>query len=246
VDWIYLSPHYDDVALSCGGLVWEQARQGDQVSIWTICAGEPPTGDLSPFARSLHERWNFNQHAPIQRREEDLHSCQRLGARQRYFSLPDCIYRRDPFSQEYMYASEEALNGPIHSGDQHNINLLQEELRWAVPTGAVLVCPLAFGKHVDHQLVRKAAEGLDQLAWYYADFPYVIRNSTQLDQVTREGWQSQGFSISLEGLKAWAQSIEAHASQISTFWVDSLAMEHAIKDYCQQNGGIRLWKKRAG
>ena len=24
--WVYLSPHFDDVVLSAGGLVWEQTR----------------------------------------------------------------------------------------------------------------------------------------------------------------------------------------------------------------------------
>jgi LmbE family N-acetylglucosaminyl deacetylase len=246
MQWIYLSPHFDDVALSCGGLVWEQARQGDQVSIWTICAGEPPPGDFSPFAQSLHDRWNFDKHAYIHRKEEDTRSCQFLGAKQHYFSLPDCIYRLDPQTHKHMYASEMALNGPIHPGDRQSLDHLQEELRLAVPTSAVLICPLALGNHVDHQLVRLAAEGLAQLTWYYADFPYVSQNTTQLDQLTREGWQSQGFTISAEGLEAWIYSIELHASQISTFWVDGQALRRAVTDFCQQSSGIHLWKKPAG
>ena len=28
--WIYLSPHLDDAVLSCGGLIFEQSRQGLQ------------------------------------------------------------------------------------------------------------------------------------------------------------------------------------------------------------------------
>ena len=27
--WIYLSPHFDDAVLSCGGLIWEQTHSGD-------------------------------------------------------------------------------------------------------------------------------------------------------------------------------------------------------------------------
>jgi hypothetical protein len=57
MEWIYLSPHFDDVAFSCGGLVWEQTELGDEVSIWTICAGEPPPGPVSKYAQSLHDRW---------------------------------------------------------------------------------------------------------------------------------------------------------------------------------------------
>jgi len=245
VDWIYLSPHFDDVALSCGGLVWEQTQQGDEASIWTIFAGEAPNEDLSPFAHSLHERWNFDQQAPVHRMEEDRQSCLFLGAKMRYFSLPDCIYRRDPHTHKAMYATEKALNGPIHQGDEQNLALLQEELKMAVPPDAVLVYPLALGNHVDHQLVRLAAEDLHHSAWYYADYPYVSRDSTQLERFIQEGWKRQVFPISLPGLEAWIHSIEAHASQISTFWSDGMAMRHAVTDYYHRNGGIGLWKKPA-
>ena len=46
-------------------------KQGEMVSIWTVCAGEPPLGDLSPFAKELHARWELGQNAPAQRRIED-------------------------------------------------------------------------------------------------------------------------------------------------------------------------------
>ena len=78
--WIYLSPHFDDVALSCGGLVWEQVQAGDSVSIWTVCSGNAPGGELSPFAEELLLRWEADQDATAQRRLEDIHSCQRLEA----------------------------------------------------------------------------------------------------------------------------------------------------------------------
>lgn len=92
--WIYLSPHLDDVALSCGGLVWEQSQAGEQVEVWTVCAGDPPPGPLSPFAEELHRRWKTGPEAAQPRREEDKRSLEFLGASPRHFPLPDCIYRR--------------------------------------------------------------------------------------------------------------------------------------------------------
>ncbi|MES0360796.1 MAG: PIG-L family deacetylase, partial [Anaerolineales bacterium] len=96
MEWIYLSPHFDDIALSCGGLVWEQVKAGDKVSIWTICAGKPPPQPLSSYAQSIHKRWETNQEAVSVRRAEDILSSQRMGANPRYFSIPDAIYRRSP------------------------------------------------------------------------------------------------------------------------------------------------------
>ncbi|MEZ4728018.1 MAG: PIG-L family deacetylase [Caldilineaceae bacterium] len=41
-DAIYLSPHLDDVALSCGGQIFGATRTGQRVLIVTITAGDPP------------------------------------------------------------------------------------------------------------------------------------------------------------------------------------------------------------
>jgi LmbE family N-acetylglucosaminyl deacetylase len=241
--WIYLSPHLDDVALSCGGLLWELAQQGEPVSIWTVCAGDPPPGEVSPFARQLHTRWDAGQNAPAQRRIEDGRSCQLLGAAPRYFSIPDCIYRRHPQTHAFMYASEASLNGALDTGDAQVICILQEQIRQFLPAQAILVCPLALGNHVDHQLTRQAAEGLNCNLWYYADYPYVLRNEALVEQMEQCGWERHIFPISSAGLSAWMDSISAHTSQISTFWADDLAMRQAITEYWQSHAGICLWKQ---
>ena len=79
MNWIYLSPHLDDVALSAGGLLWEQERTGEQVSVWTICAGDPGPEPISPFAETLQNRWRVGRDAVAIRRSEDVQSCAVLG-----------------------------------------------------------------------------------------------------------------------------------------------------------------------
>jgi LmbE family N-acetylglucosaminyl deacetylase len=241
--WIYLSPHLDDVALSCGGLVWEQAYAGDKVSIWTVCAGNAPDGELSPFAKELYMRWQTDQDATAQRRLEDFQSCQYLGASTHYFTLPDCIYRRNPNTGEFLYGTEESLNGPLQPADNHNIAWLEEEINRSIPTDVALVCPLSLGNHVDHQLTRLAMERLRYPLWYYQDYPYVLRSKKNLEHMEQEGWERHCFPISPQGLGAWQDSITAHASQISTFWMDELEMRRAVADYLEQNIGIHLWRK---
>ena len=241
--WIYLSPHFDDAALSCGGLVWEQVQAGDRVAIWTICAGEPPPGDLSPFAQELQARWETGRAATVQRRNEDLRSCHRLGASSRYFSIPDCIYRRHPHTGDFLYDTEASLNGPLLLGDNQLITALQEELQQSLQTGNVVVCPLALGNHVDHQLTRLAVEGLGCTPWYYADYPYVEDCREQVEDLSHAGWASQVFSITQQGLAAWQDSIAVHGSQISTFWASEDEMRRAIAAYLQWDNGIRLWRR---
>jgi hypothetical protein len=62
--WITSLP--DDVALSCGGLAWEQSGQGD-VQVWTI-ALERCSGPL-PRLAAIHARWD-GPNAPAERAED--------------------------------------------------------------------------------------------------------------------------------------------------------------------------------
>jgi len=242
MQWIYLSPHLDDVVLSCGGLVWEQAQQGKQVEIWTICAGDPPTDLLSAFAASLHERWQTDQGAPAERREEDRLACQRLGATARYFSLPDCIYRRSPENGESLYNSESELFGDIHPIEAGLVTILAQELTQAIPRDAIVVSPLTVGGHVDHRLVRATAESMKLPVYYYADYPYVQwLKGIQAELVT--GMEPAVFPVSEAGLAAWIEAVAAYASQISSFWFSPEDMETDIRGYCQNNGGVQLWKR---
>jgi LmbE family N-acetylglucosaminyl deacetylase len=241
MDWIYLSPHLDDVVLSCGGLLWEQSRQGDHVEIWTICAGDPPAVPLSSFAASLHERWQTEEHAPAQRRAEDMLACHRLGVTPRYFSLSDCIYRRSPENGESLYNSELDLFGEIHPDERRLVSLLTEELTQAIPQGAALVSPLTVGGHVDHRLVRAAAEGLSLPAWYYADYPYVQWLKTIPPDLVSE-MKPVEFPVTEAGLFAWIESVAAYPSQISSFWFSLKDMEEDIRNYCLKNGGVHLWR----
>lgn len=240
MEWIYLSPHLDDVALSCGGLVWEQTRS-QEVSVWTICAGDPPAGPLSQVAQSLHDRWGVGIDAVARRRAEDLLSCQILGAKPRHFTIPDCIYRRHPADGSPLYGSEQAIMGDPHPVETDLVDNLCKEFASAVPRGTKVVCPLGIGGHVDHRLVRTAAEKLGFSLWYYADYPYVDWLGWEQFTAGKE-WRFMDFFVSEAGLEAWVRAVAAHRTQISTFWSGVEAMNTAIQDYHQRVGGVRLWR----
>jgi LmbE family N-acetylglucosaminyl deacetylase len=240
--WIYLSPHLDDVALSCGGLVWEQAQAGATVAIWTVCAGGPPRGSLSPFAEALHVRWQTGPGAVAQRRVEDRAACQVMGATFRHFRIPDCIYRR--CRGQFLYASEEGLFGPLHPSERARVQGLSRRLKALIPAGAQVVCPLALGGHVDHRLTRAAAEQIGRPLWYYADYPYALRATVEMEQLRQDEWAEKRFPISTQGAAAWVEAAAAHGSQISTFWPGSTEMRAAIWAYAGQPASVILWKPR--
>jgi LmbE family N-acetylglucosaminyl deacetylase len=250
--WIYLSPHLDDVAFSCGGLLWEQTQAGRLAQLWTICAGDPPPGQVSPFAQSLHNRWGIGAGSSERRREEDRQSCSYMGAAPRHFPIPDCIYRREHTQGDFLYPSEEALFGALHPAEDDLVVQLAESLTEAISTKTaeqvVLVCPLTLGGHVDHRLTRAAVERIEPgrpagQVWYYADFPYVLDDTALLAQLTKGEWESFVFPISPLGLQAWQYAMAAHSSQISTFWHDVAEMETTVRAYCEITGGVRLWRR---
>ncbi len=236
---IYLSPHLDDVALSLGGLLWEQAQAGVDVCIFTICAGDPPKGKLSPFAESLHIRWGIGRNAMEERRSEDILSCQRLGASYHHLDIPDCIYRRSPKTGEHLYDSESALWNPVHPDEDTLIGDIRAAILEKLSPVDTLICPLTIGNHVDHRLTRAAAERTGIPLQYYADYPYALVE--EADHLTANLEASQ-FAITPKGISAWQDAVAAHHSQISTFWEDLEEMRSAIQSYFEQRGGIWLWK----
>ena len=243
MNWVYLSPHLDDVVLSCGGLIWEQSQAGRDVSIWTVCAGEPPSGRLSSFAESLHDRWETSQAADLRRREEDLVSCKLVGANSRHLTIPDCIYRQSPISGAHLYTTEASLFDAVHPDEQCLIDELSTELKRTLPAEVELVCPYGIGGHVDHRLTRAAAERLRVPLWFYADYPYAEGNPKHPFGGGNDlGCERIVFPISQAGLAVWVQAVAAYASQISTFWSDLGSMQVAINDYAQRAGGVQLLK----
>ncbi len=244
--WIYLSPHLDDVVLSVGGLVWEQAQAGENPAIWSICAGDPPPPPYTPFAEELHERWQVGPGELSQagRRAEDADSCRALGVPYRHSDVPDCIYRRLPDGQPTIDVRD-SLFRPFPAGEAYLVRQIAAWIAQELPADARLVSPLCLGGHIDHWLVRAAAESLGKPVWYYADYPYVIDDPLEHHDLRPS---LRGLPIALRqplsgaALAAWQAGIAAHRSQISTFWGSLAEMQAKISQYyAEGGGGSILW-----
>jgi LmbE family N-acetylglucosaminyl deacetylase len=243
-EWIFLAPHFDDVVLSAGGLVWELTNRGDRVEIWTICAGDPPFGKpLADYAKMLHIFFELGEDdIPFARSKEDAACCQVLKADYRRYTVPDCIYRFLTGSDEPMIKVPDDISGPLEPDETYLIPPVTDFLRKNLPDGCELVIPLTIGHHRDHVLTRKAAEGLGIPLWHYADYPYIIQGQYDLTEWITA--QAEKFSLpgSLDGLKAWQDGIACHKSQLVFFWADEAEMRLGIKTYSKSGGGSTLWK----
>lgn len=237
--WIYLSPHLDDAALSCGALIHHQTQNGDVVEVWTTCAGDPPPVRLSPFAQSLHDRWETPTDAVEIRREEDRDACRILGAKPVHFGVPDCIYRRHPLTDDALYASEDAIFGVLDPAEYPLVEELAGNFRnrLAETDAYRVVSPLGIGGHVDHDLTCRVAEALGCPLFFYADYPYAMGSPL----AKPEDLHAWGDEITQRDLLAWQDSVQSYHSQLSTFWKDTDGMKNALLEFHKQQNGVYLW-----
>jgi LmbE family N-acetylglucosaminyl deacetylase len=244
--FVYLSPHLDDAVLSCGAFLWKQVHIDRQpAEVWTIFAGDPPAGELSPFARELHARWQTDAEAPASRRAEDVAACAILGCTPMHLAYADCIYRSLPGGTSPRIEKNMDLFQYDPAKDLPLARELSEFLKSQLPADCALVVPLGVGGHIDHIVTRTAAEILERPLWYYADFPYSADCSEEIREKLPAHTIPCRFDTPSEAMTAWKQAIAAYRTQISSFWLSLEDMEQTMEEYAHTDCGKLLWQ-RAG
>lgn len=238
--WIYLSPHLDDAVLSAGGLIYEQTQSGIPVEIWTFMCGNPPAGEVSPFAEEMHKHWGFasTEETTRARREEDQNAAAIVGASVLHFDFLDCIYRRGA-DGEWLYST---ISVPPHADDAELPKQIAEAISSRLAPDDVLVCQLSVGSHVDHVLVRQAAELLGRPLLYDIDIPYMFYKPEEFAPKSAGMKESTHF-ITETGLRSWQEAILEYKSQLVLLGEALATPENAresIRSYWSEWKGIRL------
>jgi LmbE family N-acetylglucosaminyl deacetylase len=171
---VILSPHLDDAALSCGGLM--HALRGVSTLVVTLCSGNPPQLTSSDGRSKAPARRGHV--SPRIRRAEDIAAMRSIDAEFVHLSFPDAIYRRNVQTGKLIYRSaRERWVAPNIDDAAHIEELYRLLRRICLDLGPILlVSPMGIGDHVDHQItarvaMRLAAGGASLL--FYEDFPYV-------------------------------------------------------------------------
>lgn len=252
VSRLVLSPHLDDAAFSCGGSIHARSRAGEKVLVVTLfTASSPPADELSPLARSLHRQWGIEGDVMAERRREDHEALARLGAELSHGELLEALYRTGPSGP--LYTDVDSLFAAPAPTDDATVEAVAEELEVLFegrlhPEGDVLA-PLGVGGHVDHLLVRRAAERVvpTERLWLYEDFPYarhemVLRRSLGWQ---RWRWHSRTERIDELDLEARCRACADYASQWTTAFADREQLERSIRSFVRRRGGERLWRRRS-
>ncbi|HAL62300.1 MAG TPA: PIG-L family deacetylase [Chloroflexi bacterium] len=257
-DHLYLSPHLDDVVLSCGGLIRKQTLAGERVLVVTLFAGIPSYERLSLFARFLHFLWGRHSDPVGHRRQEDRAALSRLGADPLHLDFLEAIYRgalrQKPSGQalDFLYRSNRALFGAIDPQDEKLHIELASAIEEVVKRQGkpLLYAPLAVGHHVDHRIARRAADSLRRRGYpvtYYEDFPYAKEEEALLLALgAREEWSPTLEGIA-ETIEEKIEAIALYASQIFVLFRRKKTMERRMRAYAsslapERGPCERYWK----
>lgn len=223
-DHLFVSPHFDDAAFSCGGMIHRLTASGAQVTVMTVMGGRH-TGALprSPILDDLHARWAAGEDPLRTRQAEDIEALRCLHAKPLHMDLTDCVYRS--VAGQPLYATEESLFGAVHPSDCAPAFLDAMPLPEA-EEALVIWLPLGVGKHVDHQITRDWGRRLLakkparwKLRWY-AEFPYFADESA-IDQALDAFYlplTPSHVALDEADLEARLHAMSRYESQLSTFW----------------------------
>lgn len=234
---IYIQPHFDDAALSCGGAIALQAATGARPLIITVFGGAPAQGtQISPFARQVQQQTGLGldaTEAVRARRAEDAAAAELLHADTLWLDYPDAIYRGSPA----IYASEDAIFGDVNANDlslDEELAALLNNIHERSPM-AVIYAPLGIGHHVDHQLCCSAADRLAQRKLnvkFYEDFPY-ITNSGALEGRKRElSFAMEPELVEISGMiQTKEDAVSQYKSQTPRLFGSEERMRQALRGY---------------
>jgi LmbE family N-acetylglucosaminyl deacetylase len=235
---LFLSPHADDIPLSCGATVHQLVQQGERCVVYTICDGDPPDpAPDTPIVNQLHARWEAGTDPMRIRRAEDEDALRRLGVTEVVHGLLwDCIYRTDSDGTP-LYRETASFSGIVDGRDP----LIRELDILPLPFANEIThlhAPAAIGMHIDHQIVRDWALKLkaqmpEIQLHFYEDYPYA-ENPAALEAAlhelnTRISKLSLRLTIARDvniGVKL--NSISAYTSQLSSFWASPADMQESI------------------
>ena len=167
---LFLSPHLDDVAFSCGGTLHALAAAGWECVLVTLFTKSVPR----PTGFALECQTSKGLAADVDymhlRRLEDAAAAVHLNcAGVHWGALPEAPHRGYESAAELFATrrTDDALD-PVAA-------LVDDLIRRFRP--GLVFAPQSWGRHVDHTLVTEAVAGRRPtgLVWYF-DTPYVLRD----------------------------------------------------------------------
>ncbi len=245
---LFLSPHPDDVVLSCGGTIALLRKRGREVEVVTLFAGDVPTTERSAFGQRHLHLWGTDEEAMTVRRAEDEAARRVLDVRVWHGLYPDAPFRRHPVEKRWLYTSDWALFRLPDPSEGDMPHRIAGEVSTLLTEGTRVYVPLGLGHHVDHVLAAAAgrilvANGVD-VVWY-EDYPYAERDA-RFARLEARGWWPSLVPLSWEEVETKIRAILCYQSQIPSLFGDERHLRRRLIDYMMTASGLgypaeRFW-----
>jgi glycosyltransferase involved in cell wall biosynthesis/LmbE family N-acetylglucosaminyl deacetylase len=249
---IFISPHFDDVVLSCGGTLAYLSQQRVNILLVTVfTADQTDSASLSPFARHMHELWGNVQKPFEVRKNEDKAAVGHLSAEYCWLEFQDMIYRYQALKGDEIL---DPTFDPQRDGCFEPVRTVLLRTLNEHPN-AVVFAPLGLGYHRDHLIVHEAVKEAAKMATapgaliFYEDYPY----AATADLKRRLG----EIALKLEPMAVDISSTlservcltQMYASQMSMLFGEAANAEKEIRAYAQRVGTNgkpreRFWRSR--
>ena len=246
----FLSPHYDDIALSCGGTAARIAEGGGTPEVALTFGDHPdPAEPMTEFAEHMHRQWGLSAGQVIaSRRSEEAAASAVLGTTARFLPFRDAIYRgRRYLGDDQLFAAPAADEAGLPSSIIDALERGDETVR--------VYAPLALGSHVDHQHAFLAGVALARRGtevWFYEDLPYGLIDGS-LERRTAALGPSVQPAVLVDISDQWEKKIDAilaYPSQLTTVFVDYVnvgtsreAIDAAMREYARGVGNGTLCER---
>lgn len=171
---LFVSPHLDDVAFSCGGTLISLSDAGWRTVVVTAFTASVPSPSGFALACQLDKGLSADVDYLAVRRAEDEEFARRAGVTQlRWLDLPEAPHRgystaADLFGSP---APSDGIATALWSSLAQCLDDAQPDLVFA---------PQALGGHIDHRHVAAAVFSVTPRSevWWYRDVPYAIGQQT--------------------------------------------------------------------
>ncbi|RDU96298.1 PIG-L deacetylase family protein [Trinickia dinghuensis] len=227
---LLLSPHSDDVAFSIGGIVARLFKQADILL-------------LTVFGRSGWALPRVLGSASVDeisavRQQEDRAFCARHQIGHVFLTCPDSFVRGYDNAQELRVAPDDDRR------TADIVRMIGEFVASLAPN--LVIAPCGIGGHVDHRIVRTAAETLNQTGvLYYEDIPYSAGLSlAELDRkLTCEGL-APVMPVDIGGvLERKCEGMRGYRSQTSATTITEMLLHARRVSAGNANYAERLWRR---
>lgn len=247
IESVYLSPHLDDVVLSCGARIAHEVAGGETPLVVSVFTADEPEDPPSRLASDLRRWWSLPAGEVMSRRRaEDAEALRRLGADRLLLDLPEAPYRLSAAGAPY-YATLGALyDAPVEEDESAVVAALGERIR-TLPAHRRLIAPLGVGGHVDHRVVRRAAENVaGSLLLFYEEFPYVEWKRLALRRALGRpsAWLQESLPVTPELFERKVGAILAYDSQVPAMFRREARLRKQLRRQLRRAGGERLWRRR--